>query len=182
MSSDKMIEARELRAGQTIVWNGAPHLVLDHSFNKTAMRGGIVKCKLKNLYTKSIFVEELSNWRLEKAQLNKQEVVFTYREGEFLKFCDTQTYEEYSLPLSEYSWASPYLVEGMTLQLVWFEDHLINFVLPEKVKLSIVSLSPVNDEVQKASFNTGHECLVPMFLKQGDEVYISTQDGKYSSK
>ncbi|AFO52299.1 elongation factor P [Candidatus Mycoplasma haematolamae str. Purdue] len=182
MSSDKMLEARELRAGQTILWKGVPHLVLDHSFNKTAMRGGIVKCKLKNLYTHSIFIEELSNQRLEKANLNKQEVLYTHREGSNLKFSDTSTYEEYSLPAAEYEWALGYLEEGLTLQLVWFEDKLINFVLPEKVQLTIVELTPVNDEVQKASFGTGFETLVPLFCKPGDKVFVSTLNGKYHSK
>ncbi|RAO94830.1 translation elongation factor P [Mycoplasma wenyonii] len=177
-----MLEARELRAGQTILYKGEPHLVLDHSFNKTAMRGGIVKCKLKNLYTKAIFIEELSNQRLERANLSKQEVIFTHREKDLLKFCDVQTYEEYVLSVEEYQWASNFLEEGITLQLVWFQTNLIDFVLPEKVHLTIVDLTPVNSEVQKAQFASGHEALIPLFCKVGDKVFISTENGKYHSK
>ncbi|ADX98249.1 translation elongation factor P [Mycoplasma suis] len=182
MSSDRILEARELRAGQTVLWKGVPHLVLDHSFNKTAMRGGLVKCKLKNLYTKSIVTEELSNQRLEKAILSKREAIFTHREGQNSKFCDTETYEEYSLLSSDYPEITVFLEEGCSLQLVWFEDKLIDFVLPEKVKLTIEELVPVNSEVQKAIFKTGFECLVPLFCKTGEGVWISTSNGKYHSK
>ncbi|KMZ96272.1 hypothetical protein PVNG_02410 [Plasmodium vivax North Korean] len=137
-----MIEARELRSGQTILLRGIPHMVLDHSFNKTAMRGGIVKCKLKNLLNKSIFTEELSNLRLERANLRKQEVIFTHKDGDHLKFCDTQTYEEYSLLSSDYSDKLPYLEEGLSFFLVFLYD--LDEFLEEDIEVAeVIQVEPL---------------------------------------
>jgi elongation factor P len=50
----EVIHAKDLRAGMTFISGNDIFLVLDNSFNKTAMGKGIVKCRVKNLRTGTI--------------------------------------------------------------------------------------------------------------------------------
>jgi elongation factor P len=50
-----IVQAKDLRPGNAFLNNGGNlYLVLENTFNKTAMGKGIVKCKVKNLRTGSI--------------------------------------------------------------------------------------------------------------------------------
>lgn len=46
-----IVNARDLRSGNTFIYKNNLYQVIENSFNKTAMREGIVKCKVKNLRT-----------------------------------------------------------------------------------------------------------------------------------
>jgi elongation factor P len=51
----EIIQAKDLRPGMTFLTpKGDILLVLENTFNKTAMGKGIVKCRVKNLRTGSI--------------------------------------------------------------------------------------------------------------------------------
>ena len=48
----QIIHAKDLRPGNTFIYKNNLYLVIENSFNKTAMREGIVKCKVKRIKKK----------------------------------------------------------------------------------------------------------------------------------
>ncbi|MDE7434103.1 MAG: hypothetical protein K2M43_03235 [Mycoplasmoidaceae bacterium] len=97
----EIYHAKDLRSGNTFLRNGNIYMVLENSFNKTAMREGIVKCKCKNLRTGSITVEVLTGEKLEKAQVETTKMTFSYDDGANFVFMDNETYETIEIPKSK---------------------------------------------------------------------------------
>jgi elongation factor P len=50
----EIVHAKDLRPGNTFIDDGNIYEVLEITFNKTAMRAGLVKDKVKNLRTGTI--------------------------------------------------------------------------------------------------------------------------------
>jgi elongation factor P len=89
----EIIAAKDLRAGNTFIYKDNLYQVLENSFNKTAMREGIVKCKVKNLRTGAITIEVLTGEKLEKAQVETTKMTYSYEDTNSFVFSDNETYE-----------------------------------------------------------------------------------------
>jgi elongation factor P len=96
----EIIAAKDLRSGNTFLYKNNLYLVIENSFNKTAMREGIVKCKVKNLRTGSITVEVLTGEKLEKANVSTTKMSYSYNDGQNFVFMDNSTYETVEIPQS----------------------------------------------------------------------------------
>ncbi|MDE6562887.1 MAG: hypothetical protein K2J98_01230, partial [Malacoplasma sp.] len=90
----QIIHAKDLRPGNTFIFKNNLYLVIENSFNKTAMREGIVKCKVKNLRTSSITTEVLTGEKLERAIVDKVKAIFSYEDKNNLVFMDSETFEQ----------------------------------------------------------------------------------------
>jgi elongation factor P len=89
-----------LRPGNTFLFKGNLYQVIENSFNKTAMREGIVKCKVKNMRNGSITIEVLTGEKLEKASVTTVKMLFSYNDGNNFVFMDNVTYETIEIPQS----------------------------------------------------------------------------------
>ena len=75
----------------------------------------------------------------------------------------------------------------MDVSIVFFEGKILDIVLPDKVEMEIAETAPAvanaSATAQKdAVTNTGLKIRVPMFIKEGEHILVSTADGKYSSR
>lgn len=179
-----IVHAIDLRRGQTIIWKNELYLVLDHSFNKTAMRSGIVKCKVKNVQNGSITVEDFSGMKFERALINKIPVIYSYSDSEFSYFLDSETYSEIRVSNENFEEEIKFIEEGLELNLSVYDEEVLAINLPEIVSLTIEKLSddlPATDQ-KKIVTSTGLIVAVPKFCEIGDKINVSTSDGKYKSR
>lgn len=96
----QMIHAKDLRPNHTFVYKNEVYLVLENSFNKTAMREGIVKCKVKNLRTNVITVEVLTGEKFKRAIIDKIKAVFSYNDHNNFVFMETESFDEINVPIT----------------------------------------------------------------------------------
>ncbi|GHU48463.1 hypothetical protein FACS1894218_5430 [Bacilli bacterium] len=96
-----IIAAKDLRPGNTFLFKDSLFQVIENSFNKTAMREGIVKCKVKNLRNGSITIEVLTGEKLEKAQVDTMKMTYSYDDGTNCVFMDNSTYETIEISQSK---------------------------------------------------------------------------------
>lgn len=181
----EIIWAKDLRPGNTFFFNKQLFLVIENSFNKTAMREGIVKCKVKNLRTGAITVEVLTGEKLEKALVSTSKMVFSYFDGNNYVFMDNTTYETVEIPKSRLEWEKHFLTDGCEVSIQRYEDEILGVSLPDQIALDIIDAeeavqgNTVSSIQKKAWLSTGLEVLVPQFIKKGDKVLVNTSDGKY---
>lgn len=178
------INAIDLRRGQTIIWKGGLYMVLDHSFNKTAMRGGIVKCKVKCLKTKSITIEDFSGNKFEKAMIEKVDVIFSYEDNGILHFMDQTSYLDIEVNADDFRDDRKFLEDGTQVVLSMWEGEVLHINFPELVLLTIDRFEddlPSSDQ-KKAVTTTGLSLIVPRFCEVGEQILVSTSDGKYRSR
>ena len=163
-------------------------IVFENSFNKTAMREGIVKCKVKNLRTGAITVEVLTGEKLEKVMLDIVKMAYSYDDGTNYVFMDNETYETIEIPKSKMQHEGLFLEEGTEVTINKYGDELLGVSLPDQVVCKVkeaedaVQGNSVTNAMKKAWLESGHEINVPQFIKTGDKVIIDTETGKYVSR
>ncbi len=180
-----IIHAKDLRPGHTFLYKNNIYLVIENSFNKTAMREGIVKCKVKNLRTGSITIEVLTGEKLEQAPVSKSKCTYSYNDGSNYVFMDQDTFETFEVSNNLLEWEKNFLFEGCEVNIMRYEDELLGIILPDQMVIEIetaeeaVQGNSVTNAMKKAWLVTGLEITVPQFIKSGEKVIINTSDGSY---
>jgi elongation factor P len=81
------------------------------------------------------------------------------------------------------------LLEGTVIQLHKFNGNPIGLELPQLVELTVAEAEPgvrgdtsSGGATKKARLETGLEILVPLFIKQGEKVKITTETREFSGR
>lgn len=179
----------ELRPGNYFQEEGNLYLVIDILLNKTAMRKMVAKVKIKNVRTGAITeMSANSGYQVETIRLEKKKMTYLYRNGESLVFMDGETYEQTELPESRLEWELKFLKENQEVEMVVYEDEILGVNLPAKVTLKITHCEPavrgdtVNKATKEATLETGHTIRVPLFINEGDDVLVRTDNGLYDGR
>ncbi len=180
-----IFQAKDLRPGHTFIYKNNIYQVIENSFNKTAMREGIVKCKVKNLRTGAITIEVLTGEKLEQAPIETIQMVYSYDDGVNLVFMNNETFEQIEIPKEKMKWEMNFISDGVEVNIMRYGDELLGATLPDQVPLKIkeaeeaVQGNTVQNVTKKAWLETGWEIQVPQFIKTGEIVLIRTSDGEY---
>ena len=90
-----MIQATQLRRGNTILHNGELYQVVDYQHITPGNWRGMVQTKLRKLSTGSIIDHRFrSEDRVERAILDEREMEYLYKDGTDHHFMDTENYEQ----------------------------------------------------------------------------------------
>lgn len=181
----EIIHAKDLRAGNTFFYRNNLYIVIENSFNKTAMREGIVKCKVKNLRTGSITIEVLTGEKLEKALVENIKMTYSYDDGNNFVFMDNNTYESLEIPKSKMQWEANFLSDGVEVSILKYENEVLGIKLPDQVTIELadaeeaVQGNTVQNVQKKAWLPSGYEILVPQFVKKNEKIVVNTANGEY---
>lgn len=146
--------AKDLRAGNAFRYKNNLYIVIENAFNKTAMREGIVKCKVRNLRTGAITTEVLTGEKLEKIVIEKMKANFLYEDQNNFFFIDSNTYEQISISKKLFAKEETlYLVENVTATILRYEKEILGVVLPDRLE---VIVNKVESAVQG---NTVHNAM-----------------------
>ncbi|WEK83321.1 MAG: elongation factor P [Mycoplasma sp.] len=183
-----VVNARDLRAGNCFIYKNNLYLVIENSFNKTAMREGIVKCKVKNLRTGSITIEVLTGEKMEKVMLENIKMTFSYDDGNNYVFMNNETYETVEIPKVRMEDESRFLEENTVVTVMRYGDEILGISLPDQVVCTVkeaedaVQGNSVTNALKKAWLLSGYEINVPQFIKTGEKIIIDTKTGKYVAR
>ena len=81
-----------------------------------------------------------------------------------------------------------YLKEGLEVIIFFYENELLGIELPEKIDYVITETEPAvkgntaTNATKDATLENGLTVRVPLFIEQGEEIIVSTKDGKYVSR
>jgi len=183
------IEAGDFKNGLTLLIEGNIYQVLEFQHVKPGKGAAILKTKLKNLRTGGI-IERAFNTsvRFDTAMIEKKSLQYSYSSGDTYTFMDMETYETFDLDISVIGDAKDFLVEGQTVNVKFFEEELLGLELPEKVELEVTETTDAvagntsQTATKDAILETGLLVKVPLFIKLGDKVIVSTSDGKYCGR
>jgi len=184
-----MCNVTELRPGNYFEDGGNIFLVLDILLNKTAMRKMVAKVKIKNLRTGAITdMSANSGYQVDTIRLDKKKMNYLYQNGDFLVFMDQETYEQVEIAESRLEWELKFLTPNLEVEIVSYNDEILNIILPAKVVLQIVNTEPavrgdsVNKATKDAELETGLVVKVPLFIGQDEKVYVRTDNGQYDGR
>jgi len=184
-----MIIVNDLKPGTTFQHEKDIFVVMSVDRNKTARGKMNVKVKVRNLRSKVINdISFTGGDKVEPAMIEKKSMQYLYDGGEVCVFMDTDTYEQIEIPKESLKWELKFIKENSIVDISSFESEILGVILPDKVNLKVVESEPAvkGDTATSASKNavceTGLELRVPLFISEGEEISVSTSDGKYSGR
>jgi elongation factor P len=184
-----MINVNDFKNGLTIEYDGNLYQVLSSEHVKPGKGAAIVKAKLKNLRTGSIAEYSFNaGTKVPTAHVSKSKMQYLYSTGDVYSFMNMETYEQVDVDKNQIENEVKYLKEGLEITLIFFENELLGIELPEKIDYKITNTEPAikgntaTNATKDAYVETGMLVKVPLFIDEGEEIIVSTKDGKYVSR
>jgi elongation factor P len=184
-----MINVGDLRPGMTFQYEGNLYVVLQYSHNKTARAAANIRVKMKNMRTGSTTeVTFGNNEKVQRAHIEKRKMQFLYDSGDMFIFMDNETYEQIEIPSDRVEWEKNFLKPSDEVEIRFFESEVLDVALPVKMTFTITETAPavkgdtVTSATKDATIETGFQIKVPLFIEEGEQVIVNTEDGKYDSR
>ncbi|MEM8790147.1 MAG: elongation factor P [Pseudomonadota bacterium] len=183
------INGNEIRRGNIIEHNGGLWVAVKTDHVKPGKGGAFAQVELKNLRNGSKLNERFrSADKVERVRLEQKDQQFLYENDGMLVFMDSETFEQIELPADLLGDARPFLQDGMTVQIEYYEAEALSVTLPEKVTCEITETEPVvkgqtaANSFKPAILDNGVKIMVPPFVGQGEKVVVNTETGEYSER
>ena len=184
-----MINVNDFKTGVTIQYNNSLFQVLEFQHVKPGKGSAFVKTKLKNLRTGAIIDHTFNaGIKIPAAHISKQKMQFLYASGSMYSFMNMETYEQIELDEKQISNEAKFLKEGLEVFITFYESEMLGLELPEKIDYKVTSTEPAvkgntaTGATKDATIETGLLVRVPLFIDEGEEIIVSTRDGKYVSR
>jgi elongation factor P len=184
-----LIGANELKRKMLIEIEGQPYAVVDVQFATPSARGAstMVRTKLRNLITDAVLDKTFrTSEKFQEPDVTLTPASFLYSDGEAFHFMDEGSYEQFSLTAEQLGDDRLYLKEGISLQVRKFNNAPISMQLPPFVELAVASAEAgirgdtgSGGSTKPATLETGLQVRVPLFIKEGELVRVSTQTGEF---
>ncbi len=179
----------ELKKGVVIELDGKPFRVIEYNQKVVGRGGSIVNVKVKNLIDGSVIPKTFKGQeKIESAEVVNQAVQYLYNDGSSYHFMDPETFEQFELPADVIEESAGFLKEGENLTLQSFNSNVTNIELPKNVYLTVTYAESItkgdttSSVLKDATLETGLVVKVPAFIKTGDVISVSTEDGSYRER
>jgi len=184
-----VISTAQFKKGIYIMYHEEPHMVVDITFVSPGKGSAFYRTKLKSLFTGRVMEYTFkSGEKIEEVLVETHEAEYSYYDGSNYVFIEPRTYEQYAVPTEIVGEDKVYLKEGLLYRIKFYDDKPVGLTLPKSIVCTVVESenSVKGDTATSASkmaiLDSGAKVQVPLFVKVGDEVSISTETGAYLSR
>ncbi len=181
-----MISTNDFRNGMMFEMDGQLLSIINVEHIKLARAGAVIKAKLRNMLTGSIFEQSFrSGDKYRAVRIDSSEATYLYSDGSHHYFMDSKTYDQVAVDDDMLEGVLELLRDGSTVFLQRYQDKLIGVELPINVDLKVVSTDPgfkgdtVSGATKPAKLETGAMIQVPLFIQSGDVIRVDTRDLSY---
>ena len=138
------INGNEIRPGNVLEHDGGLWAAVKVDHVKPGKGGAFAQVELRNLRNGSKLNERFrSADKVERVRLEQKDQQFLYESDGMLVFMDTETYEQIELPADLLGERRPFLQDGMTIVVEFYDEEALNATLPQKVTCKVVETEPV---------------------------------------
>ena len=187
-----LIGANELKRKMFIMVGNQPYAVLEVFFASPSARGAstMVRTKLRNLMTDAVMEKTFrTGEKFAEADVTKAPASYLYADGEHCHFMDEETYEQFAFTPEQLGDDRLYLTEGLSLQVLKYNGAATAVELPPFVELAVAYTEPggrsdagSGGATKPATLETVLNIRVPLFIREGERVRVSTQTGEFASR
>lgn len=181
-----MAAANDLRKGMALRYNGNPAIVLDVQHRTPGNLRAFVQCIIRYIGTgKSADIRFSSTEKVDLVDVNRQQLEFSYADPQGYHFMDPESYETITLHGDLIAEGKDYLVENLKVEVLSIEGRPAQVILPSSVHLKVTESADgirgdsANNVQKPATLETGKVINVPLFIKEGELIKVSTADGSY---
>lgn len=181
-----MASTSDIKNGAVILLKGKRLKVMEFQHVKPGKGPAFVRTKLKELKTgKKYEITFNAGMKLEFLRIEAKTMQFLYADSNYHVFMDNQTYEQLSINNDLIGKARNYLTGGMTIDLIFDDEEVLEVRMPAHVSLAVTSTEPAvkgntaTGATKPATVETGYQVHVPLFVGEGDSLKIDTRTGEY---
>ena len=183
------INGNEIRPGNVLEHDGGLWAAVKVDHVKPGKGGAFAQVELRNLRNGSKLNERFrSADKVERVRLEQKNQQFLYEDAGMLIFMDTETYEQVQLPSELLGDRRPFLQDGMTIVVEFYDEEALNATLPQKVTCTATETEPVvkgqtaANSFKPAILDNGVKVMVPPFIAQDEAIVINTETMEYSER
>jgi elongation factor P len=187
-----LLDAIEVKRKTFFEFESTPFLCLEAVVNTPTARGGqtLVRLKMRNLLTNAVFEKSFkAGDKFKDPDLVSVPASYLYSDGDGSHFLDQESYETLTLREEMIGDALDFLVEGAIIELRKFNGNPIGLDLPTFVELNVAYTEPgikgdtsSGSVTKSAKLETGIEIRVPLFIKEGEKVKVSTETREFAGR
>jgi elongation factor P len=183
------INGNEIRPGNVLEHNGGLWAAVKVDHVKPGKGGAFAQVELRNLRNGSKLNERFrSADKIERVRLEQKDQQFLYETDGMLVFMDSETFEQIELPAEILGERRPFLQDGMTVKIEYYEAEALNASLPQKVICKVVETEPVvkgqtaANSFKPAVLDNGVRVMVPPFVGQDEDIVVNTETMDYAER
>ncbi len=183
------INGNEIRPGNVLEHNGGLWAAVKVDHVKPGKGGAFAQVEMRNLRNGSKLNERFrSADKVERVRLEQRDMQFLYETDGMLVFMDTETYDQVELAADLLGDRRPFLQDGMTIVVEFYDAEALNATLPQKVTCKVVETEPVvkgqtaANSFKPAVLDNGVRITVPPFIAQDEDIVVNTETMEYSER
>ncbi len=187
-----LINAINVKRRTLFEFENIPFCCMDSEISTPTARGGqtLVRLKIRNLLTNAVFEKTFkAEDKFKEPDLQLVHVSYLYSDNEGSHFLDQENFETLTLSEEVIGNSLDLLIEGTLLQMHKYNGNPIGLQLPTFVELVVTSAEPgvrgdtsTGSGSKLAKLETGMEIRVPLFIKEGEKVKISTETREFTGR
>jgi elongation factor P len=187
-----LLEAINVKRKMLFEHENAPYYCMESDVSTPTARGGqtLVRLKMRNLITNAVFEKSFkAGDKFKEPDVELVPATFLYADGDGFHFLDQQSYETFPLTESMVGDATDFLTENLEVQLTKYNGNPIGLQLPIFVDLTVTQTEPglsgasqSGSVTKTATLETGLEIRVPLFIKEGEKVKVSTETHDFAGR
>jgi elongation factor P len=187
-----LIDAIDVKKRTRFEIDNTPFACLEVEVNTPTARGGqtLVRLKIRNLLTNAVFERTFkAGEKFKEPDLQTVAASYLYSDGDGSYFLDQESFETLTLAEDVIGQASDFLIEGGMVELLKYNGNPIGLELPPFVEVTVASTEPgvrgdssSGSVTKPATLETGLEIRVPLFIKEGEKVRVSTETREFAGR
>jgi elongation factor P len=187
-----LIDAINVKKRTLFEYDNTPFYCLEAEVNTPTARGGqtLVRLKIRNLLTSAVFEKTFkASDKFKEPDMQMVPASYLYSDSEGSHFLDQDNFETLTLTEGMVGNAMDFLLEGAVIQLSKYNGNPIGLELPMYVELTVAHTEPgvkgdssSGSVTKPATLETGLEIRVPLFIKSGEKVKVSTETKEFAGR
>jgi elongation factor P len=187
-----LIDAIDVKKRTLFEFDNTPYSCLDAEVNTPTARGGqtLVRLKIRNLLTNAVFERTFkAGEKFKEPDLQTVSASYLYSDAQGSHFLDQESFETHTLSGEVMGNALDFLIDGTLVELLKYNGNPIGLELPVFVELTVAFTEPgvrgdssSGSVTKPARLETGLEIRVPLFIKEGEKVKVSTEAKNFAGR
>jgi len=187
-----LIDAISIKRKMFFEYENTPFHCLEAEVSTPTARGAqtLVRLKMRNLLTQAVFEKTFkASDKFKEPDLEIVPASFLYSDPDGYYFMDQASFDTLTLSGDMIGDARDFLVEGLIIQIHKFNGNPIGLQMPTHVELLVAQTEPgargdssSGSVTKPATLETGVEIRVPLFIKEGERVKVSTETREFAGR
>lgn len=147
-----------------------------------------VRTRIKNVQSGKVLETTFkTSETIDIVEVEHRRMQYLYHDATGFTFMDNGTYEQVTMSDEDVGEQGKYLREGLEVNISTFEDRPVALELPRKLTFKVTEAMDASsgntvsggNMTKEVTLDGGITARVPLFIKQGENIVINTENGDY---